>query len=178
MKLTLRRLARIAVLPVVLGFWWGNAGHPIALASDPHFHAVGEPADTFWNAGETACTHWIAIVAQQIRHPDGSINDGLPYSLQLVSVKNTLTGTNVPLVVSLPRRIAGGTGAPILARGLVIILFRQTVPAGTPLTIEVDRWDHGNNNAVDDTGDKSGGDDQFVISDSVSPSCSSLPTPS
>jgi hypothetical protein len=183
MKLTFLRLARIAVLPVVLGVWWGNAGHSIARAADPHAHFVGDVEDNFWNVGESTCPHWIMIAAKQIYQSGTTIINEDPthpytYSLQLVSVTNATTGAPIPLTVKLPYRIAGANGPPLmLRRGFVVVPFRQAIPSGTMLSIEIDRWDHGNTNATDDTGDHTAGDDQiFFLNDASSP-CNLIPTP-
>jgi hypothetical protein len=176
MKPTLLALTRVALLVVFAGVSWVAAGHSVARAADPHAHAVGDEKDNFWNIGETSCTHWITIVAQQIRHEDGSISDGLPYSLQLVSVKSG--GVDVPLLMTLPRRIAGATGPPLTLRhGMLTVFFRQPVSSGTSLTIEIDRIDHGDSTVAEDSGDNSNGDDVFILNDTASTICS-MPSPS
>jgi hypothetical protein len=174
----------VAVLPVLLGFSWVNAGHSTALAADPHSHFVGDVQDNWWNVGESACTHWIMINAQQVYQTGTTIINEDPthpytYSLQLVSVKYAFGGADVPLRVKLPYRIAGANGPPLMLRhGFVVIPFRQAVSPSTFLSIEIDRWDHGDTNATDDSGDMTAGDDQlFFINDASSP-CSSVPTSS
>jgi len=183
MKRTVLKLARVGIIPVLLGLTWVSAGHSTAVAADPHGHFVGDPQDNFWNIGESTCPHWSMIAAQQIYFPGTTTVNTDPlhpftYSLQLVSVKYAATGENVPLKVKLPYRIAGASTPPlVLRRGFVVIPFRQTLSPTTMITMEIDRWDHGNTNATDDTGDLTVGDDQLFFTNDASSSCGSPPTP-
>ncbi len=99
----------------------------------------GEAQDHFWNVSTQFCTNGFTIAAQETDHgsPD-EIGDDLPFSLQLGS-------STPPVFEPVPAPIAGGFGGPsrTLASGQTTFLYTEPQAVGLPITITIERWDHG-----------------------------------
>ncbi len=128
-------VAIILFLLTVAIVWAGSLRTPIG-----NIAFGGEDADHFWNVTTQFCTNGFTVEAQETDHygDPTQTGDALPFSLQLGS-------SNSPVLARVPAPIAGGVGGParVLASGTTTFLFGKPQAVGTPITITIERWDHG-----------------------------------
>ena len=122
----------------------------------------GGAEDHYWNVDVTFCKDGFMVSAVEIAHQDGGTGDDKPFSL-------VLSRTTTLITSPLPFRIGGGVGGPNrqLATATAYFTYTQAQAPGAPIQIIIERWEHGDDNADDDTGDFSVGDDREILNDAA-----------
>jgi hypothetical protein len=96
----------------------------------------GDPPDNLWNIHVRDCLNGFTVHARQTRLS----NQPKRFSLRL-------SYSSIRLTTKLPRRIAGGSGSSIAehrhVQGTLTVLFRHPQPAGTSISIAIQRLDRG-----------------------------------
>jgi hypothetical protein len=131
--------------------------------------------DHFWNTNATFCKDGIKIVAEEIEHPDqnnqpNGRGDDKPYAL-VVTTTSILMDTPLPLIIG---DWQGGPNHP-LASATAYFGYSSLQPPTTPVSITLERWDHGDRSVID-TGEDSPGDDRDSMN-GVTANCTLLTPP-
>ncbi len=136
---------------------------PDATSGSSSIKFGGEPEDHFWNVEVTFCKDGFRIAAVEAVQPDGSTGDSLPFSL-------VLSRTSTLITTPLPNRIGGGIGGPDRQLASATAYYAYTAaqaPSTIVISITIERWEHGDNRADDETGDNSPDDDREIVSGTV-----------
>lgn len=147
---------------------------PLAQAANIAFR--GGPEDHFWDVAATFCKDGFKIAANEIEHldqnnqPNGR-GDDKPYSLVITTTSTLITDS---LPASIGPRFPGGAGHA-LASATAYFAYATLQQPTTPISITIERWDHGDLSVID-TGEDSPGDDRDSIS-SVIANCTLLTPP-
>jgi hypothetical protein len=146
------RLALITTLIAVLSLV------PRAAVQASSIGFRGGAADHYWNVDITFCKDAFKVTAVEIAHADGGTGDDKPFSLVL---SRTTTLVTTPLAAL----IGGGVGGPNRQLGSATGYFTYTAAQapGAPTQIILERWEHGDSNAEDDSGDFSVNDDREIL---------------
>jgi hypothetical protein len=157
-------MRRLSILSgaLVIALFGVLALSPGAVSARSSIRFGGEPVDHFWNVDVTFCKDGFMVAAVEVVQPDGSTGDNLPFSL-------VLSRTSTLITTPLPNRIGGGIGGPDrqLASATVYYAYAAAQAPNITTTITLERWEHGDNRADDETGDNSPGDDRQVVSGTV-----------
>jgi len=117
----------------------------------------GGPEDHFWDVAATFCKDGFKIEANEILHPDNGAGDEKPYAL-VITTTSILMDTPLPLMIG---SWQGGVTHP-LASATVYFGYDTLQPPTSPVSITLERWDHGDSSVID-TGEESPGDDRDNI---------------
>ena len=130
----------------------------------------GGPEDHFWDVAATFCKDGFKIEANEILHPDNGAGDEKPYAL-VITTTSILMDTPLPLMIG---SWQGGVTHP-LASATVYFGYDTLQPPTSPVSITLERWDHGDSSVID-TGEESPGDDRDNIQ-GVTANCTLLTPP-
>jgi cytochrome c len=136
----------------------------------------GEPGDNFWVIDTTYCKDGFSITAT---HTHLGV-DGKAFWLELGSSSIPATGlaeVNLPPTPPFPlARIVHGDGSSLINAGqpfTVNFFFTTAQQAGTPITVTIERWDHGNMTAheVNEDGSDESPNDDIKVDTQVIGNC-------
>jgi hypothetical protein len=156
------------ILAIALIAMLAIAPADFAHASNVSFR--GGPEDHWWDVDVMFCKDGFKISANEVVQNDGGTGDEKPYAL-VITTTAPLIADPLPAIIG---RWQGGVTHP-LASATRYYAYTAPQPATAPVSITLERWDHGDNSTID-TGEESPGDDRDSYS-STARNCTLLTPP-